>query len=127
MFMLAPHRKTFDMLVNGIKTWQTPPGHPKSGIQAFLNHMFPSCNSSLYDPVKSAGCWSQKIGWHHNKFTRELNSTEVLDIEMGKSKYGSIHYSGSWEHSLKPWMSGCMAQGDAVTWSHDLNVRGALL
>merc|ERR1719454_303237 len=113
MFLAAPNNNTFNHLANELKTYHSP-YKERFGIQVFLNAMFPRCNKT-FSQTKLAqgrpGCWGFHLDPRHNKFTRELKSTEISLLTNGTEDqypYFSIHYSGDWDKLAKPWQSGCM-------------------
>ena len=118
MFILEPAEPKFQKLRERLR--QTQPhsgGH--GGIQYFLNEAFPSCQRQGDDAV---GCWQSELTEEYNKFTRNVDNTALQ-----ANKYASLHYSGDWGASRKPWMSGCLQSSDSVTHSEDETLQSKLL
>jgi len=121
MIALAPSDKTFSRLVSFMKHQPAPSGFaPKpSGDQAFLNRAFPNCRVH----EAQVGCWEGNLGNNENKFTRDLTEPEVEDLlqytlsdnkSAIKPKYNTIHFSGDWGYSAKPWMKDCLQRSDSL-------------
>ncbi|CAE7497799.1 GYG1 [Symbiodinium sp. CCMP2456] len=104
MFVLEPSDEKFHHLRQLLKKDFARSGS-NGGIQQFLNYAFPPC-----DKASMVGCWGGKMEDTYNKFTRDVSKGD-LDSE----KFASLHFSGDWGGSRKPWMSGCLAQSDSST------------
>jgi hypothetical protein len=107
MFVLEPNSKTFDTLVRALHTYKRDP-HALTGEQQFLNHMYPPCDGSFPDVEATAGCWSQSIDPLHNVFARDVSLDSIRTCK-------SIHFSGDWGKSAKPWMRECAQPSDSLS------------
>lgn len=117
MFMCEPSKQTFDKLRSALSLYKGTKG--RTGMQQFLNHMYPKCKSA--EPITQtfageiAGCSDGTFSEEHNKFSRSLLPEEAAAMVQGNSRYDSVHFSGDWETEKKPWMKGCMMNASSTT------------
>jgi len=120
MFMCRPNATTYSILLSSLTTYgegNVSRGLEQwSGMQPFLNHMFPPCNTSHLANHSVAGCLSGTFSQAHNYFTRDLTMTEAALLSQGgETLYESLHFSGDWGAMRKPWMSGCLMNASSTT------------
>mmetsp|Transcript_105894 Transcript_105894/g.187244 ORF Transcript_105894/g.187244 Transcript_105894/m.187244 type:complete len:685 (-) Transcript_105894:26-2080(-) len=120
MFMCQPKEETFVMLREALKTKEAESKIDFSGMQHFLNLMFPPCGRhqqrSLMEFGRSfPGCWHGQFNSSHNRFTRDLSEEEAAALKRGEIVYDSLHFSGDWESRKKPWMRGCFMGASSTT------------
>jgi hypothetical protein len=124
-FMLEPNMTSYEKLSKALHTFPQRKSRDAtlSGIQQFLNHMYPPClNGSTLpaDPKNSAGCWRHRFNSSQNTFTRDLTAASVRSLLAGDfSQTKSVHFSGDWGGDFKPWMKNCMKPSDSTTRNMD--------
>lgn len=115
MFMAEPKQDTYAKLEDELHKYRQHT--TRTGIQQFLNHMYPKCASpSTTPPQQSAGCWGQNFSVTHNIFSRDLTAADIASLLRNNfTNHKSLHFSGDWDMPAKPWMVGCMGHADSTT------------
>mmetsp|Transcript_85535 Transcript_85535/g.149080 ORF Transcript_85535/g.149080 Transcript_85535/m.149080 type:complete len:845 (-) Transcript_85535:8-2542(-) len=112
MFLCEPNKVTFAKLWDGLVTYNNQGWN--HGMQQFMNHMFPRCNSTGNATWIIAGCWSKEMSTLQNYISRDLLPNMTAPLLQGKGEIQSLHFSGDWHGQRKPWMKGCMMKADST-------------